>query len=106
MRLCGCGFSARQVACAVFAWVVLCPASALATPPANDDFANAESLGTGVQTTASGSTIGATGEPGEPDSAPGFTTRATVWYRWTAPNTDRASVDVCSASFSDGVAVF
>src|SRR4051812_37301858 len=106
MRVCGWGFSARRSVCAVFAWVVLCPASALAAPPANDDFAGAQNLGSGVQATASGTNSGATVEPGEPDSAPGFTTRATVWYSWTAPSTDLASVDVCQASFSDGIAVF
>jgi hypothetical protein len=106
MRVFGCGFSAYKSLCAVFAWVVLCPASALAAPPANDDFANAHNLGNGVQATASGSNSGATVEPGEPDSAPGFTTRATVWYSWTAPSTDLASVDVCQANFFGGVAIF
>src|SRR3954454_3573696 len=100
------GCSARHFACAVFAWVVLCPCSALAAPPANDDLAGAENLGNGIQASASGNNVGATAEPGEPDSAPGFTTRATVWYRWTAPNSDPVSVDVCQAGFFDGLAVF
>src|SRR4051812_18909974 len=79
---------------------------ALAAPPANDDFGSAQDLGNGASATASGINTGATVEPGEPDSAPGFTTRATVWYRWMAPNADLVLVDVCGASFSDGVAVF
>src|SRR4051812_18897816 len=81
-------------------------ASALAAPPANDDFANSQHLASSAHVTASGDDREASVEPGEPDPAPGFTTRATVWYDWTAPSAHETTVDVCQASITAGVAVF
>ena len=52
------------------------------TPP-NDDFAN-RILIVGTPATVSGSNVGASKEPGEPDHA-GYTGGASVWWTWTAP---------------------
>ncbi|HEV7564619.1 MAG TPA: hypothetical protein VGO31_01515, partial [Microbacteriaceae bacterium] len=47
-------------------------------PPANDDFANAQTI-SGVSGSTSGTTVSATGQVGEPH---GFT--GTVWFSWRA----------------------
>jgi hypothetical protein len=65
------------------------------TPPANDNFANAQVI-TGASGSVVGSNIGATVEPGEPniqDSQGG----ASVWYRWTAPADGTVTFDTCDA---------
>lgn len=63
-----------------------------APPPPNDDFADAELL-SGAVVSASGTTVGATREAGEPDHADstGYGSRS-VWYRWTAPSNGVAAV--------------
>ena len=74
--------------------------------PTNDDLANAPWLGAGGDTVFSGSNVGATREPGEPDhaSAGGG---ASVWYRWTPSRAATARVDTCSyASFDTALAVY
>jgi len=57
-------------------------------PPPNDQFADRITL-TGTSVRATGSNIGATGEPGEPDhirgSGSATPTRATLWWEWIAP---------------------
>jgi hypothetical protein len=65
---------------------------------ANDDLADAVTLATDVSVTANTSLP--TAEPGEPShnrfsSLPYFS----VWYRWTAPATGRASIDRCGSDF-------
>lgn len=58
--------------------------SILPLPP-NDSFAGAKVL-SGPPAVFNGYSIGATAEPGEP-SHDGYSPRATVWHRWTAPTT-------------------
>ena len=72
-------------------------------PPANDHFLAATPLA-GTTATADGDTIGATGEPGEPN--PGGTAGASVWYAWTAPATGRLSVAVPKSDFGASTAVY
>ena len=52
-------------------------------PPANDNWANAIAI-VPPATTATGSSLGATTEPGEPDTG-GSTNTQSVWWKWTAP---------------------
>lgn len=52
-------------------------------PPVNDDFANADDLGSGASGSASWSNVGATVETGEPDA--GSYGDVTVWGKWTCP---------------------
>ena len=63
-------------------------------PPANDSFLNAALL-TGASAAVHGELGAGTTEPGEPFevSTPGKY-HSTVWYRWTAPSTGIATVNV------------
>ena len=77
-------------------WLAFCGAALLAlgagraaAQPANDAFANAQTIA-GLSGTVSGTTVGATLEPGEPlviDPFGGFAipNGALVWFRWVAP---------------------
>lgn len=71
--------------------------TATAAPPSNDDFANAEVINGALPLTATGSTVGATSEAGEP--TPPFMHPAghSIWFRWQAPTTQVVSLDVCNA---------
>ena len=69
---------------------LLLPAEASAAP-ANDDFANAQVVGPALPIEASGTTVGATVEPGEGPPDEGHT----VWFKWTAPASIPVRVDVC-----------
>lgn len=76
------------------------------TPPANDNYANAQPL-TGASGSVTASNIGATLEPGEPniqDTAGG----ASVWYTWTVPVTGTYQFDTCSANpdFPSNIGLF
>lgn len=64
-----------------------------AAPPANDNFANAQELVSGV--TFNGTTVGATREPGDPGNDD------TVWFKWTAPASGVANVSVVSSNSLD-----
>ncbi len=56
------------------------------TTEANDNFANAQNLGTGVPQTITGSNFHASRELGEPQHGGGTTFgSSSIWYRWTAP---------------------
>ncbi|MFC1427945.1 fibronectin type III domain-containing protein [Streptacidiphilus sp. N1-12] len=65
------------------------------TPPANDDFANAQPI-SGTSGSVSGSNIGATQEPGE-QTIQDHSGGASVWYLWTVPETGSYQIDTCSA---------
>jgi subtilisin-like proprotein convertase family protein len=83
----------------------------ITTPPANDNFANAQVL-SGSTATASGSNVGATEQPGEDNystedvnSTDASVTRS-VWYSWTSPGTGPATADVCTSNYDTMLAVF
>jgi hypothetical protein len=63
----------------------------LTPAPPNDDFADAEEL-TGQSDSAEGTNAGATVEADEPEVYPSES-RASVWYRWTAPVTGHVTVE-------------
>ena len=66
--------------------------------PANDDFANAESLATGEGSTAL-DLLRATPESGEPPLHPNFgRPLGSLWYEWTAPSTDLVRFRTASTS--------
>ncbi|HEX8054625.1 MAG TPA: hypothetical protein VF517_16685, partial [Thermoleophilaceae bacterium] len=67
--------------------------------PANDAFANAESLA-GIAAETSGTTAGATREPNEPETG---LRGATVWYSWTAMSDGGVTVDVDTPDSAVGV---
>ncbi|HEX8066882.1 MAG TPA: hypothetical protein VF520_10175 [Thermoleophilaceae bacterium] len=75
---------------------------ALAAAPPNDDFANAETLtAPGVVT---GTNAEATEQLGEPPLA--RSGGRSVWYRWTAPATGTAVVDVTDSAIEAQAAVY
>jgi hypothetical protein len=84
-----------------------CAAPALAAPPVNDDFANAQTLGALPQN-VSGTLAEASIESGEPSHS-GFPSTASVWYSWTAPATDiRVRLETCGdgSQLSPGLAIY
>lgn len=73
-------------------------------PPANDAFAAAQVL-TGYEPSASGSSVNASKEAGEPAHG-GKPGGASVWYRWTAPGSGLATVSACSSRFDTLLGVY
>jgi PKD repeat protein len=74
------------------------------TVPANDDFANAQTL-SGLDDIAQANNTLATAETGEPDHA-GNAGGHSVWYRWTAPVSAHASLLTCAAAFDTVLGVY
>jgi lysophospholipase L1-like esterase len=91
--------------CVALGIVAAFPASALADPASNDDFANAQNLGNGSTASASGTNLDATAEPGEPDHNR-IPATASVWYRWTAPADGEVRIDACGSDFDTVLAVY
>jgi PASTA domain-containing protein len=71
--------------------------------PPNDDFAASAEL-SGDSGTAQGDNRYATLEQGEPQHGPNG--GASVWYRWTAPSTGPATLDLCDSEFDSQLAVY
>jgi hypothetical protein len=92
------------IAAGAIACLLVFVSSAAAAPPANDDFANAQTIA-GDTGTLAGTTVDATAETDEPDHA-GYPALSSVWYRWTAPADGIASFDTCSADFNTRLAVY
>jgi PASTA domain len=80
------------------------PSSALAAPPANDNFATAEEL-SGRTDSVSALNKEATKEVNEPNHA-GNAGGASVWYRWTAPADGRATLSTCASDFDTLLAAY
>jgi hypothetical protein len=95
------GFIVSATAVAALAYAA--PA-ALAAPPANDNFANAQSVGPALPLNASGNNFEATAEPNEPDHA--AAAYKSVWFQWTAPSTGAVKINVCASEFHPTVAVY
>jgi hypothetical protein len=100
---------ALSVVVACFAGVLGVADPAAAAPPANDSFANRETL-LYVQSSDLSTTVDATVEPGEPSAAGPVV--SSVWYRWTATYTGPAFIqifggyDPVTLSFDPQVAVY
>jgi hypothetical protein len=79
---------------------------AYCSPPAppNDNFANAQVI-SGNSGSVTGSNVGATKEPCEPNhhNIPGG---ASVWYRWTAPVEGSVTFDTFGSNFDTVLAVY
>ena len=71
--------------------------------PANDNLADAAVL-SGSSSTASGSNVGATREPGEPSHS--YYGSASVWWTWTAPSTGGVAISTAGSSFDTALAVY
>jgi len=85
--------------CLAFAFA----ANAAAVGPANDNLANATPL-TGETNFVTGSNVGATRQPGEPNHADvgGYS----VWWSWTSPITGSVSIDTGGSAFDTLLAVY
>lgn len=73
--------------------------------PANDDFANAQSI-SGSSGSASGSNVNATTQTGEPAPTAQSNSGASVWWRWTAPGNGTAVFDTNGSSFDTVLAIY
>jgi hypothetical protein len=81
--------------------VLLGAAPALAAP-ANDDFENAQVIGPSIPVSVLGDNTGATSQQGEPAS----NIFPSVWFRWTAPDSEAVRALACGAQPSKQIAVF
>jgi hypothetical protein len=78
-----------------------------APPPPNDDFANAQDVGPGLNLFAFGNNEFASAEPGEPaHTGPGFPAARSVWFKWTPIRAERVAVRACNREFGARVAVY
>jgi hypothetical protein len=84
--------------------VVLRSATPGFAAPANDSFANAISL-SGLVVTTTGSSVGATKEPSEPNHG-GNNGGASVWWTWTAPDTGLTTIDTFGSSYDTLLGVY
>ena len=73
-------------------------------PPANDNFASAQTLLGGFEST-SGNTANATKEAGEPSHA-GNAGGHSVWYQWQSPDTKPVTIDTSGSGFNTLLAVY
>ena len=89
---------------AVAGLALLAPASAMAAPPANDNFANAVTV-SGPAVSQAGTNVEATNETGEPDHGIDEGGKS-VWYTWTAPSSGRVSIDTCTSDFDTQLGVY
>ena len=100
------GLAAKLVLCcsALMAVGLLSAGPAAAAPPANDNFASAQTI-TGTNVNVAGTNFQATKQTGEPNHD--FETGgASVWYSWTAPSTAAVKLDTCDANFYSVLAVY
>ncbi len=72
--------------------------------PPNDRFANAQAI-TGQKGSVSGSNVGATATPNEPDHG-GLTASRSIWYEWTAPADGLVVVDTLGSEFDTTLSVY
>jgi hypothetical protein len=80
----------------------LAAASVPAIPaPANDERANAQVIHT-LPAAINGTTVGATTEPGERESACGVATASSVWYSLRASSAERIALDLAAGGELDG----
>jgi hypothetical protein len=74
-------------------------------PPANDDFARAQSLGTVLPSQWWGSNRFASVEPDEPDIG-GVPGGHSVWFTWAAPRTGEVEIDTCGSAIDTLLGVY
>jgi hypothetical protein len=76
------------------------------SPPANDDFANATTVGPDLPLSVPATSVDSTGEADEPNHADSWEgARASTWFDWTPDGSGQASIDVCDGG-AEAVAVY
>jgi Peptidase C10 family/Spi protease inhibitor len=73
-------------------------------PPVNDDLVDAIIV-TGFSGQDTGTSVGGTMEPGEPDHA-GIVGGKSVWWSWTSPGSGEATVDTLGSDFDTLLAIY
>jgi hypothetical protein len=78
------------------------------SPPANDDFADAQVIGPELPISVRGTNIDASAETEEPDHSPFEEGLAyeSVWYSWTPGVSRMVRISTCGAGFSGWLAVY
>jgi hypothetical protein len=92
------------LALAVAALLGAAAAPAAAAPPPNDAFEAALAIGA-PPTSASGTVLEATRQPGEPNHV-GSAAEQTVWYAFAPPADGRVAIEVCTPRFDSVLAVY
>ena len=104
---CAAGASAATIVSPVspLSPIAQAAAAAAATPavpaPANDERANAQIIHS-LPAAINGTTVGATIEPGERESACGVQTVSSVWYSLRASSAERIALDLAAGGELDG----
>ncbi|MBL9206656.1 MAG: hypothetical protein JNN01_16320 [Opitutaceae bacterium] len=82
--------------------------TALASPPPNDNFVSRFSFGSTPSAVTTGSNVGASLEPSEPDPIPGYPgfAGASVWWSWVAPSTGPVLITTAGSSFDTVLGVY
>ncbi len=88
-------------------FVIFSAAPVMAAPPANDDFADAQTI-SGASGTVSGNNYDATEQiaAGEPEHYPSFPPQYSVWYQWTAGSNTQVSFTVQGNDYDVFMAVY
>jgi hypothetical protein len=105
MRLGKSAFWTTAVPLVATAVLLTAVPAALAAPPPNDDFADAQTLGSALPLKVNGTNVEATAEPGEP-SHDGVPAIRSIWYRWTPASSDQVAINVCDSDFRMKVAIY
>jgi Ca2+-binding RTX toxin-like protein len=74
-------------------------------PPVNDNFANRIILN-GDSASTTGTNVGATGEPGEPNHAGVSTPIESAWWTWTAPESGEVTIDTIGSNYDTTLGVY
>jgi hypothetical protein len=77
----------------------------ITSAPINDNLLNAQTIGSGITFTQTGSLFGATAQSGEPALA-GLPATRSVWFRYTAPASGRLVVDTVGSDFNSVLGVY
>jgi len=80
--------------------------SVKATAPANDNFANAQNLGSGQTGTVSATNVDATQETDEPNHYTSNPNKQSVWFKWTAPATRSMAFEELDDNFASAMAIY
>jgi Ca2+-binding RTX toxin-like protein len=74
-------------------------------PPVNDNFASRIILN-GDSASTTGTNVGATGEPGEPNHAGVSFPLESVWWTWTVPDSGEVIIDTIGSNFDTSLGVY
>jgi hypothetical protein len=74
--------------------------------PANDDFANRQSLAGPLPIEVTGSNVGATHEVAEPSGGDTPVSGHSVWYEWEATDTEVITIGTCGSDFRTTLSVY